>query len=344
MRCLTRRRACRQLWAFEMLKTVKYEEQACPLIRNHRMTHEMVPTELKKHAIVWEALLEHMPMTAMIRNLATMTRIGLLKPMSDAVDHVVEALEDESRIRKAGVHPITVLSALKTYASGQGVRGSNTWEPHVRIVDALDKAFYLSFGNVVPTGKRWCLGLDVSGSMFGNMVAGVHGLDAAVASAAMALVTVATEEKHVAVAFTEKGPGRSFKVRSLGSGFWQRRDAVHEVTLSNRERLDDVVKRFKEMSRFMSGTDCALPMLWALEHKVPVDVFAIYTDSETWAGKIHPSDALKHYREQMGIPAKLIVVAMCSNGFSIADPNDSGQLDVVGFNTATPKVMADFVR
>jgi 60 kDa SS-A/Ro ribonucleoprotein len=90
------------------------------------------------------------------------------------------------------------------------------------------------------------------------------------------------------------------------------------------------------------GTDCALPMLWALERGIPADAFVVYTDSETWAGTIHPAQALKAYRDQMGIAAKLIVVGMVSNGFTIADPNDAGMLDVVGFDTATPAVMSDF--
>jgi 60 kDa SS-A/Ro ribonucleoprotein len=34
---------------------------------------------------------------------------------------------------------------------------------------------------------------------------------------------------------------------------------------------------------------------------------------------------------------------MASNGFSIADPDDAGMLDVVGFDTATPQVIAGFV-
>lgn len=54
--------------------------------------------------------------------------------------------------------------------------------------------------------------------------------------------------------------------------------------------------------------------------------------------------ALAQYREKMGIRAKLIVVGMTSNGFSIADPEDAGALDVVGFDSAMPVVMADFVR
>ena len=90
------------------------------------------------------------------------------------------------------------------------------------------------------------------------------------------------------------------------------------------------------------GTDCALPMLWAAENQVPVDVFCIYTDSETWAGDIHPAQALRAYRQKTGIGAKLVVIGMVSNGFSIADPTDGGMLDVVGFDTATPSIIADF--
>lgn len=92
----------------------------------------------------------------------------------------------------------------------------------------------------------------------------------------------------------------------------------------------------------MGGTDCALPMLYAMDQKIPVDVFSIYTDSETWHGRIHPSQALQEYRQKMGIPSKLVVVGMVSNGFTIADPNDAGMIDVVGFDTATPQVISDF--
>ena len=42
--------------------------------------------------------------------------------------------------------------------------------------------------------------------------------------------------------------------------------------------------------------------------------------------------------------AKAVVVGMTSNGFTIADPNDRGMLDVVGFDTTAPSVIADFVR
>jgi 60 kDa SS-A/Ro ribonucleoprotein len=92
----------------------------------------------------------------------------------------------------------------------------------------------------------------------------------------------------------------------------------------------------------MGPTDCALPMLYALDKKLAIEVFVVYTDSETWHGDIHPVQALRRYRERTGIAAKLIVVGMVSLGFSIADPDDAGMLDVVGFDAAVPQLMSHF--
>ena len=60
-------------------------------------------------------------------------------------------------------------------------------------------------------------------------------------------------------------------------------------------------------------------------------------------GQASPRPGAAQYRDKMGIHAKLIVVGMTSNGFSIADPDDAGMLDVVGFDTAVPQLMSDFV-
>jgi 60 kDa SS-A/Ro ribonucleoprotein len=81
-----------------------------------------------------------------------------------------------------------------------------------------------------------------------------------------------------------------------------------------------------------------------VSNKIDVDTFVVYTDSETWAGRNHPVEALRKYRSKMGIPAKLIVVGLEGNPFTIADPKDAGMLDVVGFDSAAPQIMADFAR
>ncbi len=325
--------ALRMVWAAERAKQCEGEAEMADLIRTYRLPREAVPTHWLTSRTVWDALLEQMPLTALIRNLATLTRVGAVGPgAEEATLRVAAQITDEARLRSARVHPIAVLSALKTYAQGRGERGQNTWTPVPQIVDALDRAFYASFGNVTPTGKRWLLALDVSGSMGGGQIAGVPGLTPRIASAAMALVTAATEAQYQAVAFTAGSGGYG--------GMWGGQAALTPLAISPRQRLDDVLNTVSGLP--FGGTDCALPMTWALQNKVAADVFVIYTDSETWAGKIHPAQALREYRERTGIPAKLVVCGMVSNGFSIADPDDAGMLDVVGFDSATPALMSDF--
>ena len=311
--------ALRLVWAAERAKSVGSAAEVAGLIRDYRLPREAVPTEWLKEPVVWEALLQEMPMTALIRNLATLTRIGLVAAGSDAAKKAVSEITNADRLRKARVHPIAVLAALKTYAQGHGERGGNTWTPVQPIVDALDAAFYASFENITPTNKRWLLALDVSGSMTFGQITGIPGLTPRVGSTAMALITAATEAEHQIMGFST---------------------TFMPLAISPRQRLDDVLKMVDNLP--FSGTDCALPMTWAMKNKVKTDVFVVYTDSETWAGGIQPVQALRQYRDKMGIPAKLIVCGMVSNAFTIADPDDAGMLDCVGFSTATPALMSDF--
>jgi 60 kDa SS-A/Ro ribonucleoprotein len=323
-----------QLWAFERLKRATAKAEVLRLIRDYTLPRETVPTEWRNDADVWAALLERMPLTALIRNLGKMTSIGLIAPATSTVRQITDRLRDEGALRKARVHPIAVLAAMLTYSNGKGVRGSLHWTPVQPVVDALNTAFYKAFGNVPPTGKRWYLALDVSGSMGGGVVAGVPGLTPRVAAAAMALVTANVEALYQIVGFSAASGGGY-------GGQWGGGDAgLTPIRISPNQRLDDVTKITDAIP--MGGTDCSLPMRDALKRKQKVDVFVVYTDSETWAGPIHPVQALQEYRDRMGIPAKLIVVGMVSNGFTIADPNDAGMMDVVGFDTATPALMSDF--
>ena len=304
--------------------------EAAALVRAHRLTREMVPTELLRSPEVWEALLEEMPLTATVRSLAAMTASGLLAPGSDAAARVAARLADGEALRRARVHPVQILSALTTYAAGRGVRGSLAWEPVAQVVDALDAAFYLAFQAVEPAGRRTMLALDVSASML-SPVHGLPGVSCREGSAAMALVSAATEPHTFFTAFTA----------------WEKRDAweskaLSTLAISPRQRLDDVVRAVSELP--FGGTDCALPMTEALRFGWEVELFVVYTDSETWAGEVHPAQALRLYRERTGIPAKLVVVGMASNGFSIADPEDPGMLDVVGFDAAAPRLIAEFAR
>ena len=291
------------------------------LIVTYRLPREALPTEALNKVEVWEALLQEMPMTAMIRNLGTMSKIGLLKPLSDAERLVFQRLTDAERLRGSKVHPIQVLSALRTYSSGRGVRSAATWNVSNKVVEALDEAFELSFGVVEPAGTRHLLALDVSGSMQGGEIAGVPGLSPSAATAALAVVAARTEPWTAIMGFA---------------------DSFRDLGITARDRVDVATRKVSGLT--FGSTDASLPMIWALENKIQVDTFVVLTDNETWAGNIQPVQALKKYRQATGIGAKLIVVGMTSNGFTIADPEDAGMLDVVGFDGATPALMAKFAK
>lgn len=326
-----------QILAFEAAKKATSAKEIIQLIVDHNLPREAIPTQFLNDAKVWEALLTNMPLTAMIRNLGKMSSVGLLTPMSAAEQLVIAKLSDSDTLRRARVHPIAVLAAQRVYGQGRGFKGSLTWTPTGRVTDALDQAFYGSFGNVTPTGKNTLLALDVSGSMGSGDIAGVPGLNPRIASAALALITANVESSYEFIGFTG---GRS-------GGYYGRlnsnvKDAgpVSILKISPRQRLDDVINTISGLP--FGSTDCSLPFEWALDNKLPVENFAVYTDNETYAGRQAPSQALKAYRQKTGIRAKSAVVGMTATSVTIADPKDSGMLDVVGFDTATPQIMSDF--
>jgi 60 kDa SS-A/Ro ribonucleoprotein len=323
-----------QLEGYERVQHVTDGREAAELIRRYRLPWEALSDEVINSTRVWEALLEiGVPITALLRQLPRLTRLGMLALTGTWATFVTQQLTSVERLRRGRVHPLQLLVAQRTYASGRSDRGSSTWTPSRLIVDALDAAFYVAFGAVTPTGRRVLLALDVSGSMTQSTIAKTP-LTPRDASAALALVTANVEDRYELLAFTGAGPTSPYGYRST--------PAVSPLAISPRERLDDVIRHVQGLP--FGRTDCALPMLYALEHELEVDTFVIYTDNESWAGRIHPHEALRRYRERTGIAARFVVVGMTATELTVADPADPLSLDVVGFDTATPELISDFAR
>lgn len=553
-------------------------KQTAQLVRDFRLPREALKTEHLNDNDVWQALLDNgMPMTALVRNLATMTRNGLLTNTSEATKIVLAKLADQDEITKSRIHPFNVFVAQLTYASGRGLRGQNTWTPVGSIVDALDAAFYqclvpetkvltaslewVALGEIqvgdklvavdehVPGGsgpqrkmqtatvedrwestaptfkitfsdgreiiasdkhrflarKRWqtatewravkdmrvgdvirwvtrpwsaataadgwmgglldgeghlavngavrlsvsqvegpvlsrarsyladrdytfseqngdspshvatktkpvhvlavgrmdevfrlvgqtgtarwnerswwegrglpgksrgmngwekivsiepagvrevidiqtstgtfiaegfvshnsfgnvdgipgsvLIGLDTSGSMQHRDFMGVPGITPARAQAVMALVTVATSQDVTVIGFDT---------------------GVYPLAITARQRLDDVYRT--SALGHGHGTDCSLPMLWATQQNHPTDAFLLFTDGQTWAGRSHPAEALTRHRQTFNRRSRLAMVAMVANRSSLGDPQDPGAMEFVGFDSATPQLIAEFAR
>lgn len=300
---------------------VKTDRDAAVLMRGYGLPLEAVPTTVRG-AEVYRAAMETNGLTWLLRNLGNLGRVGVLTLNDrEVIKAVIERLTDPQALKRGRIHPIDALKARLVYAQGRGVKGKGEWTPVPKVVDALEEAFYLAFGNVQAANTRHLLGLDVSGSMTCGMVAGVPGLTPNMAAAAMSMVALRTEPEAFTMGFANQ-------FRALG--------------ITPRDTLESAMR--KAQSNSFGATDCAQPMLWAAKEKLSVDTFVVYTDNETWAGNVHPKVALDGYAQKMGIAPRLIVVGLTATGFSIADPNRSDMLDIVGFDTAAPAVMTGFAR
>lgn len=319
-----------QVKAFEEMKKLSPTDNktAIELIEKYDLPREAVSTHFLNDADVWNVLLKRMPMTAVIRNLGTMSKNNVFS-IKEAKDKVLEMLSNKEHLMHSRVHPMQVLIALKTYDRGKGILGKNVWTTDKDILSALDKAFYKTFANVTPTGKRILLALDVSGSMGGYNTTPIVGLTAREVTAAMSLITLSVEENAEVVGF---------------------QDNLSKLDINPKMDLTTIIKKISGLS--FGSTNCSAPFAWAKQHKKEFDLFSVYTDNETDSGYYwgssrrtpQPSEALKSYRASTGIPAKLVVVATAANNFSIADPKDAGMLDICGFDGTIPSVISDFAK
>ena len=296
---------------------------ACALIRSGRLVREHVPTALFGSKEIWTTLLETMPMEALLRNLGKLTQIGVV---ADKYKEIAARITNQEEVLKARIHPIKVLVAYKVYKNGHGDLGSLVWTPNMFVMVAMTQLFKLSYGTITPTGQRIMVALDVSGSM-SSPVLGSKILNCRDASVAMALLYLETEKNVNVVAFSAGltdlcAPSRNQLTRGM--------------------TIDQALSVTNGMA--FSNTDCVLPIKHAIEKNLQVDAFIVLTDNETYAPNEHPQSALVRYRVLTGIQAKLIVIGMTGNCFTIADPTDKNTLNLAGFDTSTPEIASMFLR
>ena len=293
--------------------------------QNKKIQREHLPTELLNTPQIWNTLLAGMGMTALVRNLGKLSQVGVASSRSQ---DIIKMLGDPKNVKESKIHPLQVLVGMKTYSQGKGDLGSMTWPVNSYITTALSTTFRQAFGNITPTGKRFMIGLDVSGSMSMCMCAGAKNITPREGSVAMAMMTLHAEG------------AQNVHIYGFSNIFYNFNGKIRpEMTIQDAIKATDVP---------FGATDCALPMTEALKmythNGVGIDVFCVYTDSETYAPTVHPQVALEQYRQVTGIDAKLIVVGMVANQLTIADPKDKNTLNLAGFDTSTPELISMFIR
>ncbi len=308
--------ALTQIWWYEWLK--HHPDQTHQAIAKGRLTHEMAAPVGKMDKKAWELLFNEMPIGAMLRNLGSLTELGVLRAdETQNIDRVEKVLNDVNRLKKGRIHPIDVLKALKTYQSGGKVgRSKKNWTPVPRIVDILDKAVELSFDMAEPTGKVFLHAVDISGSMSWGVVDSV-GLSCCEIATAMALVTAKAEKNYMI---------RGFSTKFIDLG------------ISRKDSFRSALK--KSSDRNFGGTDASVAYDWAIKNQFKADVICFWTDSEIWAGSKHPSQALAQYRQKVNPKVKAVYVTLAPYRITLVDPKDPLSWDLGEFDPGTPRVIS----
>jgi len=313
------------------------------LIYTYKLSREQIPNWALKNQQVWKALLLNctktqvtMPLTALLRNLGNMSAHDVFDE-DLIIDTVCKHLCNPIVIEKSHIHPVTIMTAICAYKSGQSGYGHNSWDYNTTILQALEEMFYLSFKNVEPTGKKICFLIDCSGSMTCPSLC--QNLSNAEAAALLAMIFARSETTgvdcptHSFQLFTSKSIAR----RGSGTGLFDVSDKIDahasfESVISVCQRSD------------WGTTDISGGILEALKFKRKYDAFVIITDCDVNSG-IKPSEAMKQYREGLKIPnAKLAVVSTQGMPYTIADPDDINMMDMSGFDSHGPAILQNFIR
>ena len=345
------------------------KDTAIQFIREYHLPREVLNTKLLTEIDVWKALLYTsyvsneenkiikkitMPMTALIRNLGVMSQRGLFED-KDIVDSLCKHLKNIDVLRKARIHPIALLVAKTTYDNGKGHKGNLKWTVNKQISQALEDAFYIAFDTIKGTGKRVLHAVDCSGSMESPMAC-MPGMTSTMAVST--LVMEAVKREYAFWQETKKTNPNAYYAQDVCLFSHQ----LKYIDIEPDMEFSTVRKLFQDS---FGATDCALPMINALNtYKKSggknglYDLFMIYTDSETWCGKIHPSEALENYRKETGIDAKMVVVATTATNNSIAffntqnyhsdqqqlEYNTQNYLNISGFDLNAPELIRNFAN
>lgn len=307
--------ALAQIWWYEWLK--RNPERTHEAIANGHLTHEMAAPVGKMDKQAWQLLFNEMPIGAMLRNLGSLTELGVLRADERANLQRVEAvLNSKEHLRKGQIHPIDVLKALKTYKSGGSLgRSQKTWKAVPRIVDILEKAVELSFEVVEPTGKVFLHAVDISSSMSYGVVNSV-GLSCCEIATTMALVTAKAEKNYMI---------RGFSTQFIDLG------------ITSKDSFSSALS--KASNQNFGGTDASVAYDWMIKNKFKADVVCFWTDSESWAGRRHPSEALAEYRQKVNPNLKAVYITLAPYGITLVDPKDPLSWDLAGFDPGVPRLI-----
>lgn len=305
--------ATKFLEAVDMAKVYNEKFKITDLIKEFGLQREHIASEYLNKVDVQKAMLPNLGVMAVIRNLSNMTKSGFIDGLNQGTKDVVKILRDADKLKKARIHPMHLMLAYKTYAAKHGVATINS---------ALNDAFFKSFDFVESSNENYFIGVDVSPSMGGGWYSSNE--KNPIPPIEVAAITAATLMKAEPWCF----------VGAFASKF-------QSFPINASSSINDVLNAVRTNSNF-GGTNPSTAIEYAIKNKMDVDKFVIITDNEVNSG-YHVHEKIREYRQKMNKPkAKLIVVGLEVNNFTLADPDDPYMLDIAGFTPDLVSIIQKF--
>lgn len=113
-------------------------------------------------------------------------------------------------------------------------------------------------------------------------------------------------------------------------------DKVTKMTnITTKTSLTEAMNIFKRMSH--GGTDCSLPFEYIQQNKIAADGVLMITDSETWHGHQHVTQARDN-------TIRFFNIQTTAGRAFLNDPEDTGWMEVNGFSADTLTVANLFFK
>lgn len=269
--------------AHEALKHAQTDAQKIAAITRGRLPHEVVTPHASSPA-VWEALVPQMPIFALVKNLATIERHGI---MDKVRDHVVGLLSNAEAVKKSKILPFRFVEAEKHVSDA-------------RVKDALRDAVELSFENVPDVPGRTAVMLDISGSM-GDSATGSGGPSRLDVGALFAVTLMKkaggngkmflfdTRLMNFAVSMRDSVLTQARNIRPAGG---TDTSLPVEYIRANKEKYDNIILITDEQQN--AGTPF-IDVLSRYRREVNAKVKTFILDVAPYQGSLAPSDPLTWY-------------------------------------------------
>lgn len=318
----------------EDFKHCEDEVRAASMLETYGFSLDHVPGHLLRSKEVWNSLLMSMDVGVLLNNLQRIHNLGFLAADEPAAEKVTERLIDSHHVETSKVHPALVFIILKNYqCSGKSLTYEKRkvrelakksippqFEPNVKIIDALNEAFLLSFKNIQSTNLRYLVTISTKSMetqtwQNGNMT----GLETA---ALIAMILLRSEENVTIATFKNIG--------------------IYLVNVYKTDSFEDILKILKGMP--IGSTNSSKPILWAKKQSKQYDVFINIMD-QIFQKHDESQDNLMSYKEHMNLPhAKLITCALCSSSPYCKEHYDQHVLTINGFDATVPNVIQAFAK